>query len=598
MFSFPEPGLDAYYRTISLGAFDVSHDESTVAISMNISGTFNLWGMDLNTRFPYQLTYNDQRVRFVKYDPKGRYLLVGLDTDGDEKVQIYAVSTSGGTVVPVRQSPGHYLLFGALNRSGDQLYYTSDKENASFMNLYRYDMFEMTEEVIHTGDRAPIEFGSLAPDESSFTYTEALANTYMLSYVSRENTPRRCLTPDESVTQVTDGGTYLDEDTIVFTTNYEKPFAYAALYRISTGEMSELFAPEAIDIAAVRVDRTRRLVYCVGQRGVEDILYRGSADEPTSFREFSYPGALLFELTVHDSGSVYGLFTQENQPVNLFRLDTHGTWSKLTDNRVLGVSEERMVRAETLHFPSFDGLQLEALHYRAKDDTRNGHTIIMPHGGPQAADRKYFWSFTQYLISKGYDVFAPNFRGSTGYGSEFTKMIDGDWGGAPVKDMMASVDWLIAQGKADKDRLFVLGGSYGGYMTLMLHGLYANSFRAAVDIFGVANLFTFVNSVPDFWKPAMDIMVGDPERDHDRFIAHSPITYIEGMTKPMLIVQGANDPRVVKAESDQIVEKLTQLGRSVEYLVLDDEGHGFSKRENELRVYEAVGNFLDRHRSA
>lgn len=132
-------------------------------------------------------------------------------------------------------------------------------------------------------------------------------------------------------------------------------------------------------------------------------------------------------------------------------------------------------------------------------------------------------------------------------------------------------------------------------MTLLLAGRHADYFRAAVDIFGVSNLFTFYHSVPEHWKPMMDRWVGHPERDKERFIKDSPITYLEGMTNPMLVIQGANDPRVVKAESDQIVERLRQQGRDVEYIVLDDEGHGFTKRENEMRVYRAIVDFLQRH---
>lgn len=162
--------------------------------------------------------------------------------------------------------------------------------------------------------------------------------------------------------------------------------------------------------------------------------------------------------------------------------------------------------------------------------------------------------------------------------------------------MVESMEFLIREEKADRDKLFLVGGSYGGYMTLLLHGLHAEYFQACVDIFGPSNLFTFLNSVPDHWKPAMKQWLGDVVEDKERLTKDSPITYLDGMTKPMLVIQGANDPRVVKAESDQIVAALREKGREVESLVFDDEGHGFMKKENEMKAYGTTVEFLDRHR--
>ncbi|WP_412973738.1 alpha/beta hydrolase family protein [Niallia taxi] len=143
-----------------------------------------------------------------------------------------------------------------------------------------------------------------------------------------------------------------------------------------------------------------------------------------------------------------------------------------------------------------------------------------------------------------------------------------------------------------------MGGSYGGYMALLLHGRHADYFKAVVDIFGPSDLFSFIKSVPEDWKPVMDKWVGNPVQDKEKLIEYSPITYLDGMTRPMLVIQGANDPRVVKEESDQIVEALRQLGREVEYMLLEDEGHGFSKKENEIAVYKRILTFFQKHQQA
>ncbi len=251
--------------------------------------------------------------------------------------------------------------------------------------------------------------------------------------------------------------------------------------------------------------------------------------------------------------------------------------------------------AEVVTYKSFDGLEIEALLFRPDPEVANGYTVLWPHGGPQWAERKSYRSLFQILVAAGYVVFAPNFRGSTGYGTRFMKMVERDWGHGPRLDNIAGVEWLIEQGIADRDKIFLIGGSYGGYMTLLLHGRHPEYWRACVDICGPYNLFTFYESVPEHWKPIMDEWIGNPERDKEKMTEDSPITYLKNMTKPMLVIQGANDPRVVKAESDQVVAALREQGTEVEYMVLEDEGHGFSRVENEIAVYRRVLEFLERY---
>ena len=164
-------------------------------------------------------------------------------------------------------------------------------------------------------------------------------------------------------------------------------------------------------------------------------------------------------------------------------------------------------------------------------------------------------------------------------------------------DNIAALDWLIDHGYAKKGEIIVMGGSYGGYMSLLLHGRHADYFKAVIDVCGPSNLFSFIHSVPEDWKPVMDAFVGHPERDREKLIEYSPDTYVDQMTKPMLVVQGANDPRVVKAESDQIVEALKEKGRDISYIVMEDEGHGFAKKENEIVVFRQVLEFMEKYAS-
>ena len=224
--------------------------------------------------------------------------------------------------------------------------------------------------------------------------------------------------------------------------------------------------------------------------------------------------------------------------------------------------------------------------------------VVNPHGGPWARDEWGYNPEVQMLANRGYAVLQMNFRGSTGYGRQFWEASFKQWGRAMQDDITDGVNWLIDQGIADPDRIAIYGGSYGGYATLAGITFTPELYACAVDYVGVSNLFTFMRTIPPYWKPYLDMMhemVGDPATDSVMMAAASPVFHVDKIQVPLFIAQGANDPRVVKAESDQVVEALKERGVDVEYMVKDDEGHGFRKEENRFDFYGAMESFLDEH---
>jgi len=220
------------------------------------------------------------------------------------------------------------------------------------------------------------------------------------------------------------------------------------------------------------------------------------------------------------------------------------------------------------------------------------------HGGPTAQERPLYdyAGLYQYLANSGIAVIAPNFRGSTGYGKSFEKMIYHDWGGKELKDLEYATKWLISKSWVDANRIGVFGASFGGFATLnCITRLSDYNWKAAVDIVGPSNLVTFSKAVPEHWKRFMAELVGDSENEQEFLMKRSPISYVDNIkTKvtKLLVIQGANDPRVVKNESDQIVETLLNKGMNVEYMVFEDEGHGFTKYNNLVRALKRTGEFF------
>lgn len=596
MIKFPKPTVEQFFQTYVITNFTVSDDEQRLIFSSNLNGKMNVWSMDLPDQFPYLFAQQDESCNFLKFDPKNRYVLAGFDQDGDENFQIYSVPFEGGLPQPlITGEPSEKYFFTHLSEDGERLYYMTSEDNPSFLNAHVRDLHTGEDKLLNIGERSPTQLTAVSPNEQAFVFLRSFANTYVTGHVKIAD-QEYPLTPDHEKVHVTFSPVFTDDQTVYFITDYEAKYAYLAKYDISTKEFSEVLKINEESMTTLKWNKQTKIFHIVTEKGVTDNLYTFELAK-NELNKVTAPVDIIDQIQVAKSGTVYLLGRSATLPTNIFQSKTDNGWKQLTKNEVLGVDEEQMVEPEVVSYKSFDGMEIEALLFKAKPAYDNGHTIFWPHGGPQAAERKMFRSMFQCFLNRGYTIFAPNFRGSTGYGSEFVKLVEQDWGHGPRLDCIAGVEWLFEQGITDADRLFLVGGSYGGYMALLLHGRHPEYFKAVVDIFGPSDLFTFVQSVPPHWKPIMERWLGDPERDKDRFVKDSPVTYLDGMTKPMLVIQGAKDPRVVKEESDQIVAKLEAKGRDIDYLVLDDEGHGFSKKENEIKVYQLMLDFLEKHQS-
>ena len=290
------------------------------------------------------------------------------------------------------------------------------------------------------------------------------------------------------------------------------------------------------------------------------------------------------------------IFDSPQNPNDIYVYDIKKKkFKQITFSMIGGIPKNDFVIPHEIKYKSFDGLEISAYLYVPKGSKKDGRNpaIVWPHGGPEWQEKNLFNKFFQIMVNRGYIVIAPNFRGSTGYGKTFQNKIYKDWGGDEFKDVLGAYDYLINSGYADKSKIAVVGGSFGGFMTLTCVTKAPDLWKCAVDIFGPSNLHTFQKSIPEHWKPGVIELVGDPVKDNDLLKERSPINFVDNIKCPIFIVQGKNDPRVVQSESDQIVERLKAQNKQVEYLVLEDEGHGFSKVSNQILVWEKICSFLD-----
>lgn len=589
--------VEQYYTSYNIGQFGVNKAADKLIFATNLNGKSNLFEMNLPSAYPYQFTNNNQSSGRVLIDKQERFVITSFDNDGDENYQMHVVPYQGGVPEKLFETDeGEKHLTYEFTKDETGILFTTSKDNPNFLNVCRYDFETKSIEVLHRGENFMTLLADESADGENLALLEARANTNSRGYVMDKNGEKKLLTPDDSVVHITNNISFIGNDKVLFITDYKKDYAYLASYDLSSDEFVEELVIDGETLSSFKVDKNNNVLYIVTTKGVQHEFYRYDLTSGDVF-VIPKPVDLLYQIEIVDNGDLYILGAGARMPNNIYKYGKEDAeWTALTKNKVLGLEPDDLIEPEVVTYESFDGLEIEAMLFRADASVANGYTLFWPHGGPQAAEMKSYRAMFQVFLSRGYNVFTPNFRGSTGYGSEFTKMVEGDWGHGPRLDNVAGVEWLEREGIADSDHLFLIGGSYGGYMALLLHGRHGDMFKAVVDIFGVSNLFTFVESVPDHWKPMMKQWVGDPVADKAKFEEDSPITYLDTMEKPMLIIQGVKDPRVVKAESDQIVEKLESLGRDVEYVVLEDEGHGFSKKENEILVYTKILEFFEKHK--
>jgi len=302
-----------------------------------------------------------------------------------------------------------------------------------------------------------------------------------------------------------------------------------------------------------------------------------------------------------ESGDFAASFCTATMPTQLYVIGADA--ESRTRERALGLPPQLLSPGEDASFESHDGLRVSARLYLPSPEL--GYEGARPlvyyiHGGPQGQERPNFAWFSMPLIQiltlEGFAVFVPNARGSTGYGLEYTRRVDRDWGGQDRLDHVhAMTEVLPKDDRVDVARAGVIGRSYGGYMTLTLAGRHPELWRAAVDMFGPYDLFTFMERIPETWKPYFKLALGDPETDHDFIVERSPKTHISDVSAPLFVIQGKNDPRVVEQESHDLVDRLRGLGKDVEYLVFDDEGHDVLKLPNRVRCYDAITSFFSQH---
>jgi dipeptidyl aminopeptidase/acylaminoacyl peptidase len=294
-------------------------------------------------------------------------------------------------------------------------------------------------------------------------------------------------------------------------------------------------------------------------------------------------------------------FNGSRSPSNLYVYDfATRKVQKLTDSLNPEIDPADLVQSEVIRYKSFDGMAIPSILYKPHQASvaKKAPALLWIHGGPGGQTRTNYSGVIQYLVNHGYVILGVNNRGSSGYGKTFFAADDQKHGREPLWDCVEAKKYLASLGYVDTSKIGIIGGSYGGYMVLAGLAFKPDEFTVGVDLFGISNWLRTLESMPPYWesfRKALYKEVGDPKADREKLLAASPLFHSDKIVKPLMVLQGKNDPRVIKPESDDIVEAVKKKGGVVEYMVFDDEGHGFTKKANEIRGYKAILDFLDKY---
>ncbi len=609
--------IEKLYMTRQVGGATWSPDGNTVAFISNMSGRNNLWTVAADGGWPMQLTVSDQRQTSPTWSPDGKWIAYMSDYDGDEQWDIFLVSPKTGKVVNVTNTRQIAEESPAWSPDGRYLAYMVKPKTSSVFEIDVYDTVLRDVKHVTTGtakDRmnvAPI----WSPDAKSIVYTQEQSkgtdsNIFIADVSSGGST---LLTPHEgeklhSANDVSPDGKY-----VLITSNAANGYDNAGLLELATKKIHWLtqdkweiagdsFAPDG-----------KSLLYTANVDGNNEIysydLASGKARALPLPKGLNWPNGRRSPFTRDGSRLLY-THTGATAPGDLWVYtfagksaaksnDTDDTKSRqLTHSLVGGVRAEDMAEPQLVHYPSKDGKwQISALVYVPYNLPRNGQhpAIVYVHGGPAAQTVNSFNRFVQYMVNQGYLVIAPNYRGSTGYGKEFQQANLFDMGGGDLQDVLAAADWIKQTGYVDPKKLILMGGSYGGYLTMMGVTKAPDLWAAGVPIVPFVNWFTEIQNEDPILQQSDLATMGDLETNKARYEERSPINFVDQIKAPLYLLAGGNDPRCPKSETQQVVDAVKKRGGVAEVKIYENEGHGFARVENQIDAYKRVADFLIAH---
>ncbi len=585
------------------GGHAFSATDGRILISSDETGVFNAYAVDPATGDREQLTTSDTNATYaLSWFPEDNRLLVTADGGGDELSHVY-LREEDGRLVDLTPGENVRAMFLGWSPDGTDMWVATNERDAASFDIYEIDTVAFETGVVFQNDDS-LQIGSVSPDGRWLSLvrnrTSADSDILLLDLSAPGSMPQ-LITEHEGNIAYGDYTFTPESDALVYATNEHGEYNQAWTYELATGDTAPLIEADW-DVSFVSYSPSGR--YRVHGINADASTQVSILDHETG-EALPLPDLPAGELRSvrfsRDEGQIAFLINSSTSPSNLHMVDlAEQTQSQLTNALNPAISQTEMVEATVVRFESFDGLEIPGIMYRPHSASAENPVpaLVWVHGGPGGQSRVGYSATIQHLVNHGYAVYAANNRGSSGYGKTFFHMDDRRHGEEDLSDIVAAGNYLRSLDWVADDQVGVIGGSYGGYMTAAALAFHPEEFEVGINIFGVTNWVRTLESIPPWWESIREALydeMGDPAVDGERHRAISPLFHAENIVRPMLVVQGANDPRVLQVESDEIVEAVRANGVPVEYVLFPDEGHGFRRRDNRITASEAYLTFLEEH---
>ncbi len=595
--------IDQFFQTEGINGGVFNADETKILVNSNRSKIFNVYELNLADTSMKPVTKSVQESFFVAdYVPGTGHFIYSADKGGNENDHLYLQRTDG-KVTDLTPGEKEKASFYGWTKDKKAFYYGSNKRNPRFFDVYKMDTVSWMPKMLYQNDNG-MDVGGISFNERYLVLTKNITTdkNEMYLFDAQTKTTKKLSADSLGDATYSPAGFEPNDEYLYYTSNEGKDYTYVIKYKLADGTKEKFFETNW-DVAYMFIsEKGKYHVISINEDARDKVLL---FDHATG-KELDMPeinGGYIAGVTI-SPGEKKMLLTvvSDRSSANkyLYNIETKEL-KQLTQTLTAEVKPDDLVDAEIVRFKSFDSLEIPAVFYKPHNAsaTNKVPALVWVHGGPGGQSRAGYSTTIQYLVNHGYAILAVNNRGSSGYGKAFYKMDNKNHGDKDLKDCVWGKKWLAKQDYIDGSKIGIYGGSYGGFMSLAGIIQYPDEFAVGVDVFGVANWPRTLKSIPPYWesfKLALYDEMGDPYgADSARLRNVSPLYNTEKIKTPLLVLQGANDPRVLQVESDEIVAGAKKNGTPVEYVLFPDEGHGFVKKENQIKAADETLKFLNKY---
>ena len=576
-----------------------SKDADKLIYSSDKSGIFNIYEVDLSTNEETQLTYSKEESFFVRgYSPSTGEVIYSADKGGNENSHIYLIREGNS----IDLTPGENTKASYVGWTKDELgmYVISNSRDPRFFDLYKIDIVTLNSEMVFKNDSG-YNLNSISNNDNYLVLSLNLSRSEQKLFLYDVKSNQQVEISDQAANFSGQNFDKNDEN-YFYTTNYDSEFYYLMSYNLKNGERSTVYKTNW-DVAFSYLSKNNSYrVIAVNEDAQNKLTIKNMSDQ-SDLNLIGFENMNINSVGFSEDEKLLRVSAgSPNSPGDIYTYElSTNKLNKITSNLNSNVNPKDLVNAEVIRYESFDGLEIPAILYKPHSASKKNKVpaLVWVHGGPGGQSRVGYRALIQYLVNHGYAILAVNNRGSSGYGKTFYSLDDLNHGEDDLQDCVWGKKWLQDQDYINPDKIGIIGGSYGGFMTMAAMTFEPEEFKVGVNIYGVTNWIRTLRSIPAYWESTRESLykeMGNPyTEDSLRLYNISPLFHAKNIKNPVMVLQGANDPRVLQIESDEMVQEARDAGAYVEYVLFEDAGHGFIKKEQQIEGNEKILTFLENY---